>query len=154
MDRLDYEVIRDSYLKVADDKAPIRELIGAADARIDYAEARTKLASRLLDRVKIQGGCGSWTDEERDAWASSYMDFLIGAIAIERDFEIQRLDRAAKFWAKQVALELNRNNELQMRLKRVRELVEEMPSGLSKVRAIVAVLDEGPALLAKHPEQP
>lgn len=142
---MSYEMLRDIYLKQADSKAPIRRMIALADDLIDSSRMRSQLAARLLERVVIKGGCGDWTDEERDAWCSSYKDFQNHAHHIERDFELSRLDRAAKFWAKQVALELNRNNELQMRLKRVRHLVEEMPSGLSKVQAIVAVLDEGGA---------
>lgn len=144
-DRLDYGVIRDSYLKVADDKAPIRDLIAAADASIDYAEGRAKLAARLLERVKIQGGCGSWTDEERDAWASSYKDFLIGAIAIERDFEIQRLERAAKFYANAAEVHLDEVSALRMQLLEVTLLVRELPRGISKVQAILAALGKGGA---------
>ncbi len=40
---------------------------------------KLELATDLLERVIIKNGAGSWTDEERDAWASDYKDFTIEA---------------------------------------------------------------------------
>lgn len=128
----DYEVIRDTYLKQADDKAPIRKLIDAADAEIAGLTGRLRLASRLLESVRIQGGCGSWTDEARDAWASDLKDFFIGAIKVERDHEIKELERKALYWLDQAAAEMERANGYRMAVLHIKEQVDALPT-LSRV---------------------
>jgi hypothetical protein len=64
-------------IQIYDD--PLAKQLAAAQKRAEEAEKYLHLAAQLLNDVVIKGGAGSWTDAQRDAWASDYKDFRIKA---------------------------------------------------------------------------
>ena len=134
-DTLDkWNAIRDSQ------KAPagsiMREVIDSAAAVIGALESRVQHATRLLRQVVIKDGCGSWTsDAARDTWASSLKDYSNNATHIDRDFEMERCEREAKFWSAACATQINEQGRLRHLLMDVKRVIDEMPD-LSRLRAI------------------
>ena len=112
------------------------KVLDAAKRVVGMLEARVQHGSRLLRQVVIRDGCGAWTsDAARDAWCSSLKDYQNGATHIDRDFEVERLEREARFWAQACAAQINENGALRHVLLDVKRAFDEMPD-LARLRGV------------------
>lgn len=111
-------------------------VLDAAKRVVGMLEARVQHGSRLLRQVVIRDGCGAWTsDAARDGWCSSLKDYQNGATHIDRDYEMERLEREARFWSQACASQINENGALRHLLMDVRRVLDEMPD-LARLRPV------------------
>lgn len=127
------------------------DVLDAAKRVVGMLEARVQHATRLLRQVVIRDGCGAWTsDAARDAWCSSLKDYQNGATTIDRDYEMERLEREAKFWSQACASQINENGALRHLLLDVKRTLDDLPD-LARLRAVrdrLAQMESGPAASA------
>jgi len=134
----DQDIIDEWGAVCAAQKAPsssrMGEVIAAATKCIGALESRLQHAARLLRTVIIANGAGKWSsDAARDEWCSSYKDFSINATQIERDYEMERCEREAKFWSAACAGQMNDNARLRHLLLDVKHTMDELPD-LARLR--------------------
>lgn len=114
----------------------MRDVIDAAKRVVGLLESRVQEGSRLLRQVVIRDGCGAWkSDAARDVWCSSLKDYQNNATNLERDYEMERLERESRFWSQACASQINENGALRHLLLDVRRVLDEMPD-LARLRPV------------------